>query len=67
MPAGDTATRAYRVRIPRVTAGTNLTFGAEADGSAANILLKLDGGMDLEFAPGPRTARPATCATSPRG
>ncbi|MFO1522956.1 MAG: hypothetical protein U1G05_13125 [Kiritimatiellia bacterium] len=47
VPAGDTATRAYRVRIPRVTAGTNLTFIARADGSAANILLKLDGGMDL--------------------
>lgn len=47
MPAGDTAPKAYRVKIPRVTDGTNLRFVARADGSAENILIKLNGGMDV--------------------
>lgn len=47
VPAGDTSSRAYRIRIPRVTVATNLTFRATADGSAENIRLKLDGGIDL--------------------
>lgn len=37
----------YQVNIPRVTDGTNLRFVARADGSAENILMKLDGGIDL--------------------
>ncbi len=37
----------YSFTIPRVTAGTALSFIARADGSAENILLKLDGGVDL--------------------
>lgn len=47
VPAGDTGIRSYRVRIPRVTDGTNLRFVARADGSAGNIRLKLDGGVDI--------------------
>jgi glycosidase len=47
VPAGDTAVRAYRVKIPRVTDGTNLRFVARADGSADNIRLKLDGGVNV--------------------
>ncbi|MDB4947349.1 MAG: hypothetical protein JWP97_6883, partial [Labilithrix sp.] len=43
---GDPA-YAYGLTIPRVTNGANLTFQARADGSAESILLKLDGGMDL--------------------
>jgi glycosidase len=43
----DTAPRAYKVRIPRVTDGTNLRFVARADGSAENIRMKLNGGVDL--------------------
>lgn len=47
LPTADTAPRAYRVRIPRVTSATNLTFRATADGSADTIRLKLNGGIDL--------------------
>ncbi len=44
---GDPA-YAHTVLIPRVTDATNLTFIARADGSAENILLKLNGGIDLQ-------------------
>ena len=37
----------YATDIPRVTAATNVTFVAAVDGSADNVLLRLDGGMDL--------------------
>ena len=47
VPPGDTATRSYKVKIPRVTDGTNLRFVARADGSADNIRLKLDGGVNV--------------------
>jgi glycosidase len=47
MPAGDTAAKSYRVQIPRVTDGSNLRFLARADGSAGNIRMKLDGGIDM--------------------
>jgi glycosidase len=43
-PPGDTN---YVMTVPRVTSPSNLTFLARADGSTANILMKLDGGMDL--------------------
>ena len=33
--------------IPRITDGSDLRFVARADGSTANILMKLDGGVDL--------------------
>jgi hypothetical protein len=37
----------YTATIPRVTDGTQVRFVARADGSAENILLKLDGGINL--------------------
>ncbi len=38
---------AYPMTVPRITNGTNLSFIARADGSAENIMIKLDGGVDL--------------------
>jgi glycosidase len=43
---GDPA-YAHNARIPRVTDASNLGFIARADGSCVNMLLKLDGGMDV--------------------
>ena len=43
----NAADYSYRLAIPRVTQSSNLTFMARADGSAENILMKLDGGIDL--------------------
>src|SRR5690606_38469511 len=37
----------YTVRIPRVTDGTQLDFLVFTDGSAQDVLLRLDGGIDL--------------------
>lgn len=37
----------YEVEVPRVTDARDLKFVFRADGSAANILCKLDGGVDL--------------------
>ena len=46
--AGDTAgDYQYSLPIPRVTSGSNLTFLARADGSAIDIRLELDGGIDI--------------------
>ncbi len=50
---------AYTYQVPRVTSATGLRFVVRADGSAENILLRLDGGVDLngtrpdQGAPGP--------------
>lgn len=38
---------AYTVAVPRVTSATSLKFVARVDGSAENVLLRLDGGIDL--------------------
>jgi hypothetical protein len=50
-PYGLTDTNAtdysYSIDLPRVTNATNLSFVARVDGSAGNVLLKLDGGMNL--------------------
>jgi hypothetical protein len=43
---GDPA-YAHTASIPRVTDATNMSFIARADGSAVNMHLKLDGGMDV--------------------
>ena len=43
----NTSDHSYSISIPRVTKSSNLTFIARADGSAENILMKLDGGIDL--------------------
>ncbi|MEY2545989.1 MAG: hypothetical protein QOG48_1106, partial [Verrucomicrobiota bacterium] len=37
----------YPFTIPRVTNATDLSFIARADGSAENVLMELDGGVDL--------------------
>ena len=37
----------YPMTVPCITSPSNLTFIARADGSCANILMKLDGGVDL--------------------
>ena len=37
----------YRIAIPRVTGGTNVTLAVKGDGSAETLLLRLDGGMDF--------------------
>ncbi len=46
--AGDTpGDYAYTWTVPRVTSGTNLRFVARVDGSAGHVMMKLDGGIDL--------------------
>jgi hypothetical protein len=47
----------YPMTVPRVTDATNLSFIARADASAENILLKLDGGIDInsQMVLGPQT------------
>jgi glycosidase len=47
----------YTAQIPLVRSATNLRFLARADGSATNILMKLDGGVDLnsQMSLGPTT------------
>lgn len=37
----------YTMAVPRITKGTNVQFRVTVDGSAGNVLLRLDGGMDL--------------------
>ena len=37
----------YTAQIPLVRSGTNLSFVARADGSAENVLMALDGGIDI--------------------
>ena len=46
----DSTDFTYTASIPRVTDGTQVRFVARTDGSAENILLKLDGGVDLNDA-----------------
>ncbi len=43
----DPTDYAYNYYVPRVTSPTNLRFVCHADGSAYNVLMKLDGGMNL--------------------
>ena len=43
----NTTDYAYACTLPRVTVATNLTFTARVDGSAVNVLMKLDGGINL--------------------
>ena len=47
LPDTNQADYAYTIRIPRVTSGSNVAICAYADGSAENILLKLDNGVDV--------------------
>lgn len=66
LPDTNSSDYAYTIRLPRVTQSSNLAFLARADGSAENILMKLDGGVDLNSqldivtqAPGTRDNPPA--------
>ncbi|MEO8614512.1 MAG: alpha-amylase family glycosyl hydrolase, partial [Luteolibacter sp.] len=47
LPDTDTTDYKYSITVPRVTNGTALSFIARADGSAENILMELDGGVDI--------------------
>ncbi len=47
LPNPDTTNRTYHMPVPRITSPTNLTFVARADGTADHILMKLNGGIDL--------------------
>jgi hypothetical protein len=47
LPDSISGDYSYDVDVPRVTNGTNLRFVARVDGSAENVLMKLDGGIDL--------------------
>jgi len=47
LPDANGSDYTYQVEIPRVKNGTDLKFLVRADGSADNVLMKLDGGIDL--------------------
>ena len=47
LPDTNKTDLSYTYTVPRVTNGTNLSFVARTDGSAENILLELDGGIDI--------------------
>ncbi|MFH0908942.1 MAG: alpha-amylase family glycosyl hydrolase [bacterium] len=49
----------YTMYLPRVTEATNLRFIARVDGSAANVMLKLDGGWDINSQMGLGETNPA--------
>ena len=40
----------YSIDLPRLTSATNVAFVARVDGSADNVLMRLDGGMNLNAA-----------------
>jgi Glycosyl hydrolase family 57/Alpha amylase, catalytic domain/Bacterial TSP3 repeat len=46
----NTTDYTYTIHLPRVTNPSNLSFVAHVDGSAANVMFRLDGGMDLNGA-----------------
>jgi hypothetical protein len=47
LPDTNTTDFTYSIDIPRVTSATNLSFVARVDGSAGNVLMRLNGGIDL--------------------
>ncbi|MBC8453604.1 hypothetical protein H8D64_00945, partial [PVC group bacterium] len=47
VPDDDTDDFAYTYYVPRVISSTNLRFAVRVDGSAKNVLLKLDGGIGI--------------------
>lgn len=47
LPDSDQTDRSYSISLPRITSSSNISVIARADGSAANMMLKLDGGIDL--------------------
>ena len=46
----EPAPYSYRQTLPRITKGSNVVFTARVDGSADNVLMRLNGGMDLNGA-----------------
>ncbi len=46
----NTTDYSYTINLPRVTSPSNLNFVARVDGSAHNVMFRLDGGMDLNDA-----------------
>ncbi|MBC8127012.1 MAG: hypothetical protein H8M99_07700 [Gloeobacteraceae cyanobacterium ES-bin-144] len=60
-PAGSTPKPlTYQTTVPVVKSGSPLTIIARADGSAENIMLKLDGGVDLNGSVPPGISDAAT-------
>ena len=47
LPDADPTDLKYTFTVPRVTNGTNLSFISRTDASTENLLMKLDGGIDL--------------------
>ena len=47
LPDDDNTDYSYTINVPRITKGTNVQFRVSVDGSAGDVLLRLDGGMDL--------------------
>ena len=47
VPGAVAGSYSYPYTVPRVTSATDLSFIARADGSAENILMELDGGVDI--------------------
>lgn len=47
LPDSNNSDYSYTINLPRVTNGSSLSFIARADGSAENILMALDGGVDI--------------------
>jgi glycosidase len=47
LPDDDPTDYAYAIDLPRVTDGTAVSVHVRADGSTENLLLRLDGGMQL--------------------
>ena len=47
LPDGSGSDYTYTMPIPRITKGTSVVFSARVDGSAGDVMMRLDGGMDL--------------------
>lgn len=47
LPDTNATDYSYTLNLPRVTSSSNLSFVARADGSAENILMRLDSGVDI--------------------
>jgi len=47
VPDADSTDFAYTYCVPRVTSGTDLRFTVRTDGSSDNVLLRLDGGINI--------------------
>ena len=43
----DASDYSLQLPIPRITSGSNITINVRVDGSAEKVMLKLNGGIDL--------------------